>query len=418
MKRRHFLQSSAATLSASLLPQITLAANQSEKKFIFVFNQGGWDPTRVFAPEFDNPLVSMEGAAEENQIGNLRWVSHFARPSVDSFVENHYENLLLINGVQIRSIAHEICTCLAYTGTISGSNPDWATAIAASSINSLSIPHLVLGGPSFAGPYGAYVVQTGGNNQLEELLDGSIQERNDHYQPRLSMPSRSIIDQHIQARGHAKAAQALYGSNEKLAAAFKISIDNAIQLQNQRYTMNFSTSTTLGSQIDTAIDALSNGISRAVSLVFSGSDGLGWDTHANNDDTQSQLFEALFSELEQLIFQLESTPDVHGVPLSESTTVVVFSEMGRTPALNGTAGKDHWPFTSVMIWGAEITGNRVIGSFSPEYQGEKIDLNTGEISSSGITLGIESIGAGLLALADLDPRAFITDADPLLGMLR
>ena len=77
------------------------------------------------------------------------------------------------------------------TGTISGTNPDWATAIGANSINSLSIPHLVLGGPNFSGEYGAYVVQTGGNNQLEELLDGSIQERNDHNMPLLSI---HIID--------------------------------------------------------------------------------------------------------------------------------------------------------------------------------------------------------------------------------
>lgn len=418
MKRRHFFQSSAAVLSASLLPQISLAANQTEKKFIFIFNQGGWDPTRVFAPEFSNSLVSMEADAEENQVSNLRWVSHATRPSVDSFFQNHYENILMLNGIQVRSIAHEICTCLAYTGTISGANPDWATAIAANSINSLSIPHLVLGGPNFAGNYGAYVVQTGGNNQLEELLDGSIQERNDQYQPRLSMPSRSLIDQHVQARAHAKTGQALYGADQTISEAFQISIDNAITLQNQRYTMNFSTSTTLESQIDTAVDALSKGISRTVSLVFSGNDGLGWDSHANNDETQTQLFESLFSDLDQLIFQLQSTPDENGNPLSETTTVVVFSEMGRTPALNGTIGKDHWPFTSVMIWGSEVTGDRVIGSFSSEYQGEKIDLATGEISSSGITLGIESIGAGLLALADLDPLEFIKDADPLLGMLR
>ena len=417
MKRRQFLQSSATVLGASLLPNIALASNQSERKFIFVFNQGGWDPTRVFAPEFSNPLVAMESSSEENQVGDLRWVSNALRPSVDSFFQNHYEHTLLINGMQVRSIAHEICTCLAYTGTISGANPDWATAIGANSINSLSIPHLVLGGPNFSGEYGAYVVQTGGNNQLKELLDSSIQERNDQYQPRLSLPSRSLIDQHIRARGHAKASQALYGSNERLSEAFRISIDNAMELQNQRYVMNFSTSTALESQIDTAVDALSKGISRTVSLVFSGSDDLGWDSHANNDDTQSQLFESLFSDLDQLIFQLQSTLDEHGNPLSSTTTVVVFSEMGRTPAINGTAGKDHWPFTSMMLWGEEITGNRVIGSFSAEYQGEPLDLQTGEMSSSGNTMGIESVGAGLLALADIDPLDFIKDADPLLGML-
>ena len=99
-----------------------------------------------FAPEFNNAAVSMEFDAELNQMGDVTWVSHVDRPSVDAFFESHYADTLLINGVQVRSIAR-ICTSLLFTGGVSGDAADWATQIVQTQ-RSLAIPHLVLGGPS------------------------------------------------------------------------------------------------------------------------------------------------------------------------------------------------------------------------------------------------------------------------------
>ena len=56
-----------------------------------------------------------------------------------------------------------------------------------------------------------------------------------------------------------------------------------------------------------------------------------WDTHSNNDDLQSGCFDYLFQYVHQLGNQLETTLDNTGTPLIETTTVVVLSEMGRTP---------------------------------------------------------------------------------------
>ena len=45
---------------------------------------------------------------------------------------------------------------------------------------------------------------------------------------------------------------------------------------------------------------------------------------------------------------LDASPGVYAPTLAEETVVVVLSEMGRTPGINGTDGKDHWPWTSAM----------------------------------------------------------------------
>ena len=80
MHRRQFLSGAGAALAALGLPLTARAATSpTDRKFIFVFNPGGWDPTRVFAPEFGNPNVSMEAAAARAVVRGIPIVDHPAR---------------------------------------------------------------------------------------------------------------------------------------------------------------------------------------------------------------------------------------------------------------------------------------------------------------------------------------------------
>ena len=115
--------------------------------------------------------------------------------------------------------------------------------------------------------------------------------------------------------------------------------------------------------------------------------------------------------------QLHSTRDANGQLLSENTTVVVFSEMGRTPQLNATLGKDHWPYTSVLLWGTGLSNMGVLGGFDELYHGFPVDLASGESMENGPVLSIESIGAALLVQGGVDPFSYFSDVEPLLGML-
>jgi uncharacterized protein (DUF1501 family) len=55
--------------------------------------------------------------------------------------------------------------------------------------------------------------------------------------------------------------------------------------------------------------------------------------------------------------------DLNGRGLLDETLVVVMSEMGRTPRVNGNAGRDHWTYCySVMLAGAGIRGGTVCGA--------------------------------------------------------
>ncbi len=421
MNRRNFMGlGAAAAAGAGLgLPARAATVSGSELKFLFVFNPGGWDPTRVLAhTALDNGNVDVEAAADRASLGDLSWVEHADRPSVGSFFETWADRTLVLNGVQVRSIAHEICTTIAMTGGTSGLTSDWPAILAALGGNQYTLPHLVLSGPSYPGELGAAVARSGVNGQLEALLSGEINGWTDTSVPGLSAPAQGLVDQYMRRRASGRVGAAGASADAALAAAYQDALDKALAVKDYRYVMDFTGGLSLASQVPVAVDALSTGLSRCVTLSHSGAQaGLGWDTHADNDDTQSYLWEELFSGLTDLMARLAGEPGDVGATLADETVVVVMSEMGRTPQLNGTNGKDHWPYTSVLVVGPGVTGGRVIGDYDDGFASAGIDLASGDVDGSGPILSVESIGAALLQLGDVDPGDWVSGTTALEGML-
>lgn len=83
----------------------------------------------------------------------------------------------------------------------------------------------------------------------------------------------------------------------------------------------------------------------------------GYDTHVRNEPTNKNLvpefdraFTALLEDLEQR-------------GLLQTTLVLVIGDFGRTPKINFSGGRDHWPSAfSVALAGAGIQGGTVIGA--------------------------------------------------------
>ncbi len=417
--RRQFLLGSAAALAATGLP-IGLANAQAmpgDTKFVFVFAGGGWDPTRVFAPEFDNPNVEMEPGSQRAMAGGIPFVDSANRPSVSTYLHRHAAKTAVFNGVLVRSIAHEICTMIALTGSSAGTQPDWPAILASARQDRYTLPHLVLGGPSFPGDLGAAVARTGRNGQLESLLSGQATRDSDIVAPGFSRPVEGILDRYLARRSGARRDAASSALDRRLLDDFTLSHTKATTLKDLQYVMEFDGGDQLAGQASVAAQALSLGLSRCITLQHVGQGGQGWDTHANNDVQQSANFEDLFAGLSSLMRLLETTPGEAQATLADETVVIVLSEMGRTPKLNGFAGKDHWPYTSVMMTGPGITGDRVIGGFDEAYYGNLVDPTTGDSTESGQILSAEAVGATLLALADIDPGPYVSGVQPISGVL-
>jgi uncharacterized protein (DUF1501 family) len=417
MNRRRFLATTAgsAALVGTGLPRAAFASPSGrDLNFVFVFNTGGWDPTRVFATAFDNAAVDLEFDSQRGTAGNISFVDHAARPSVRAFLDAYHERTLVLNGLMVRSIAHDMCRIISMTGGTSGFSPDWPAALAAARGTDFVLPHLVLGGPSYPGDLGSAVARTGGGGQLGALLSGTISAWSDTPVREMSSPESDVIDRYVLSRTRAYANAAHSAEKRALAERLDRAATDAVELKQYRHVMDFTTSEDLEQQAMVAVEALANGTSRCVTMEYG--DG-SWDSHVDNDATQSVMWETLFGGLAQLLALLCAEPGRVAVTLADETVVVVLSEMGRTPKLNGKNGKDHWPFTSVMLVGPNITGDRVVGGFDDVYYGRDIDLGSGELTDEGNLLSSEVLGATLLALGDVDPGTYVADADPILGVL-
>jgi hypothetical protein len=84
----------------------------------------------------------------------------------------------------------------------------------------------------------------------------------------------------------------------------------------------------------------------------------GWDTHSNN-------FTALQGELLPMVDRGLSAllEDLQQRGMYDQTLVAVFGEFGRTPRINGNAGRDHWGLCQTALFaGAGIRPGQVVGS--------------------------------------------------------
>ena len=97
--------------------------------------------------------------------------------------------------------------------------------------------------------------------------------------------------------------------------------------------------------------------------------------------------------------------------------MVVLSEMGRTPKLNSALGKDHWPVTSCLAFGAGVKGGQVIGATDDGQNALNVELATGSVRSDGKQIQTSNLTAAALALVGLDPQQHFPGVEPLNALL-
>lgn len=115
-----------------------------------------------------------------------------------------------------------------------------------------------------------------------------------------------------------------------------------------------------------------------------GTNGLGWDTHAQNFQAVERLCNVLDAGWSTLMTDLRSRG------LLDSTLIVWMGEFGRTPKINETAGRDHFPNAwSTVLAGGGIRGGQAIGDTGKD--GEEIKARPVQVPDLLATV-IQSLG--------------------------
>lgn len=130
-------------------------------------------------------------------------------------------------------------------------------------------------------------------------------------------------------------------------------------------------------------------IERGVSFVEVSLGDFGrWDTHNDNFTAVRQLSAELDAGWGTLMAEL------HDRGLLESTTILWMGEFGRTPQINGGAGRDHYPAAwSAVLAGGGIKGGQAYGRTSADG----MTVEDGQINESDLL-------ATLCAALAIDPK--------------
>jgi hypothetical protein len=119
-----------------------------------------------------------------------------------------------------------------------------------------------------------------------------------------------------------------------------------------------------------------------------------WDTHGSNF---SSLKNTLLPPMDRGVSAL--LEDLQSRGLLDETLVVWMGDMGRTPRINGGAGRDHWSFCySIVMAGGGVRGGQVYGSS---------DRSAAYPSTNPV--GPADIAATIYHCLGIDPRIDVTD---------
>jgi len=112
---------------------------------------------------------------------------------------------------------------------------------------------------------------------------------------------------------------------------------------------------------------------RMVTLTFGG-----WDMHNDITPGMRSQMPALDQALATLLLDMEERGSL------KRTLVMVSSEFGRTPKINATAGRDHWPKVfSVLLAGGGIKGGTIYGMSDATASEPELDpVSPGDLATT------------------------------------
>lgn len=378
--RRHLLGGALAT---GLIGLRRAGAATSARRLILVVADGAWDPTFVFDARRgvgDGPFPDeVDGAVEdERSYGEITVSTNLARrPSVTSFFEQWGHRTAVVNGLWTGTLSHWAGMLRVLTGTSDPAAPDLVALVGADRGVGAPLPALDAGGMGRPGPHSLTTVRTGVRGQLAAMVDPSVRypmaDGGDRPEAGLGEADEAAIDRFLAARGSER------GAARSAARRVREASDELVPFLSGRRN-------TLGEDLRMAAELCSSGAAHAA-LVDSGQP---WDTHADAA-RQHSCWDDTFAALGGLATGLQS----RGV--LDETLVVVLSDLGRTPWRNAQGGTDHWPYTSAVLFGADVRGGTLLGGTDDGFVGRTADPSTGRPSRAAPDpLLVTNLTAGVL----------------------
>ena len=383
------------------------------KSVIHIFLPGGmahqesFDPKPLAPPEYRGPLGAINSNVEGIQFGEL-WKN----------TAQVADKLVVVRSMTHGEAAHERGTHNMFTGyrpSPALQYPSFGSVISHEFGSKNSLPPYVCipGQPNeFAGsgylssaygPFSLGADPAGGSFKVQDLaLPGGITEG--RFNRRRSILDG--IDNHFKALEKSDALTAMdtfYQDAYKLISSPQardaFALDKEADKLKDEYGRNEA-----GMRLLMARRLVESGV-RFVSVTYGG-----WDHHDNIQGAMGGQVPNFDKAYARLINDLSERG------LLDSTLVMVTSEFGRTPKINATAGRDHWPKVfSVLLAGGGLKKGLVYGSSDalgaePENDPMTVEnLATTVYHQLGINSDKELMAPGARPIEIVDGGNVITD---------
>jgi uncharacterized protein (DUF1501 family) len=118
----------------------------------------------------------------------------------------------------------------------------------------------------------------------------------------------------------------------------------------------------------------------------------GFDTHANQERNLQPILENFDYLLATFVRELKAAGQL------DQTLIVVYSDFGRTPKVNRSNGRDHWPVGGALMLGGGIQGGRIVGATDDDLRAVKVNETTGLPDEGGTILNPTHLCGSVLDL--------------------
>lgn len=384
-------------LEAQPMPPGTAAQPYTGRFFLMIDAGGGWDPTMVCDPKGGDINRQFMPSAIRSA-GNIPYapITYPDGYTNQRFFEKYYQRLLVLNGIDMQTNNHDSGNRFTWSGHLEDGYPPLAAIIAASLAPGRPLGFLSNGG--YENTMGLVPlarlpsVDTIGRIAYPNRTDPAMEQA--RY---LSEASYLRIQRYQRERtvamADASTLLAYENSMRQLVATRSGSnlLERLMTYLPNNDALGRATNPILRQGM-VALAAYQAGVTAAANLAVGG-----FDTHGNHDTSQGTALSRLLQGVDQLMDRVEM------LGLSDRVTVLVGSDFGRTPNYNAQMGKDHWSVTSMLLMGAGVRGNRVIGATNEAQRARGLDFATLAVSDASTRrLNPKSIHTSLRRLAGVE----------------
>ncbi|MFV8754283.1 DUF1501 domain-containing protein [Nannocystaceae bacterium ST9] len=425
MNRREFFKL-AGLAGLTVIPSLSIAnqggfagAPQQPRAYegpfwIFVNAGGGWDPTLLCDPKgrANEQAVDPVNMYFEDEILSAGNISYAPVGYNDTFFQKYYQQLLVINGIDMQTNGHDSGSRNTWSGKLTEGFPSLAALVAATAGPELPMSYLSFGGYDMTAGLVART-RAGNVNALGRIAYPERVDPNDADNRFHSVKAEELIVQARTGRHDVQLAKAMLpAENKAMSAMFTAATgSNELKLLQQYLPAELANDNEIRRQAQVALAAYRAGICISVNLNTGG-----FDTHGDHDNSHVPRLQSLLEGVDAVFEEAELQQ------VADNIIVVVGSDFGRTPHYNDTNGKDHWSVTSMLMMGKGISGNRVVGATTADFQPRAINPGSLAVDDGGVRIEPQHIHYELRKLAGLTDSEFATlfplvPPDPLSGLL-